>query len=68
MLSLVVFVACVVLGTMILNAFIFRSYNVVGSSMENTLQNDDRVIVNRLAVTWAHFLENEYTMPVRPYS
>lgn len=60
MLSLVVFVACVVLGTMILNAFIFRSYNVVGSSMENTLQNDDRVIVNRLAVTWAHFLENEY--------
>lgn len=60
LLSLVVFVACVVLGTMILNAFIFRSYNVVGSSMENTLQNDDRVIVNRLAVTWAHFLENEY--------
>lgn len=60
LLSLVVFVGCVVLGTMILNAFIFRSYNVVGSSMENTLQNDDRVIVNRLPVTWAHFLEREY--------
>ena len=60
LLSLVVFVACVVLGTMILNAFIFRSYNVVGSSMENTLKNDDRVIVNRLPVTWAHFLEKEY--------
>lgn len=57
---MVIFVGCVVLGTMILNAFIFRSYNVVGSSMENTLQNDDRVIVNRLPVTWAHFLEQEY--------
>lgn len=60
LLSLVIFVGCVVLGTMILNAFIFRSYNVVGSSMENTLQNDDRVIVNRLPVTWSHFMEQEY--------
>lgn len=58
--SLVAFVACVVVGTLVLNAFIFRSYNVVGSSMENTLQNDDRVIVNRLPVTWAHFLGEEY--------
>lgn len=59
-LSLALFVACVVLGTVLLNAFVFRSYNVVGSSMENTLHNDDRVIVNRLAVTWAHFLGQEY--------
>lgn len=59
-LSLVVFVACVVLGTMVLNAFVFRSYNVVGGSMENTLHNDDRVIVNRLPVTWAHFKGEEY--------
>ncbi len=58
--SLVVFVACVVVGTVLLNAFVFRSYNVVGSSMENTLHNDDRVIVNRLAVTWSHFLGQEY--------
>ena len=28
--------------------------------MENTLQNDDRVIVNRAAVSWAHFLGQEY--------
>lgn len=59
-LSLVLFVACIVLGTVLLNAFIFRSYNVVGSSMENTLHNDDRVIVNRLSVTWSHFLGEEY--------
>ncbi len=59
-LSLIIFIACVVIGTMFLNAFVFRSYNVVGSSMENTLLQDDRVIVNRLAVSWAHFLGQEY--------
>ena len=28
--------------------------------MENTLHGDDRVIVNRAAVSWAHFTGNEY--------
>ncbi len=60
LLSLVLFVACVICGTVLLNAFVFRSYNVVGASMENTLHNDDRVIVNRLVVSWAHFLGKEY--------
>lgn len=58
--SLVFFVGCVVLGTLILNAFVFRSYNVMGSSMENTLHNNDRVIVNRLPVTWSHLFGNDY--------
>ena len=60
LLSLVTFVGAVALGTLLLNTFIFRSYNVAGSSMENTLLNDDRLIVNRLAVSWAHFLGKEY--------
>ena len=60
LLSLVLFVGTVALGTFLLNSFIFRSYNVVGSSMENTLLNDDRVIVNRLKVSWSHFLGEEY--------
>lgn len=60
LLSLVLFVVAIVVGTMLLNAFVFRSYNVVGSSMENTLHNDDRVIVNRLPVSWSHFLGEEY--------
>lgn len=59
-LSLISFVACVIVGTILLNAFVFRSYNVVGHSMEDTLQNDDRVIVNRLAVSIAHFAGKEY--------
>lgn len=55
------FVVVIVLGTLFLNTYIYRSYNVVGVSMENTLHNDDRVIVNRAAVSWAHFLGQEYT-------
>lgn len=58
--SLGSFVFCVIIGTIILNSFVFRSYNVVGQSMENTLINDDRVIVNRLVVSLAHFAGNEY--------
>lgn len=59
-LSLILFVIAVVIGTLALNAYVFRSYNVVGISMENTLHQSDRVIVNRLPVTWEHFLGNEY--------
>lgn len=59
-LSLFSFVAAVVLGTIFLNTYVYRSYNVVGQSMENTLINGDRVIVNRLAVTIAHFKGEEY--------
>lgn len=58
--SLLAFVGAIVLGTLFLNTYIYRSYNVVGSSMENTLHGDDRVIVNRAAVSWAHFTGQEY--------
>ena len=60
LISLAAFVVAIVLCTVFLNTYIYRSYNVVGSSMENTLENDDRVIVNRAAVSWAHFLGQEY--------
>lgn len=59
-LSFLTFVGAVALGTFILNSFIFRSYNVVGGSMENTFRDGDRVIVNRVAVSLAHLQENEY--------
>lgn len=58
--SLACFIFYVAIGTMILNAFIFRSYNVVGASMENTLHNDNRIIVNRIPVSISHFLGKEY--------
>ena len=59
-LSLAGFVVAIVLCTIFLNTYVYRSYNVVGSSMENTLKNDDRVVVNRAAVSWAHFLGQDY--------
>ncbi len=59
-LSFLAFVGAIALGTFVLNSFIFRSYNVVGGSMENTLQSGDRVIVNRVPVSIAHFKEEEY--------
>ncbi len=60
LLSLGLFILLIVLGTLFLNTYIYRSYNVVGGSMENTLHGDDRVVVNRAAVSWAHFLGEEY--------
>ncbi|MBO7132211.1 signal peptidase I [Candidatus Saccharibacteria bacterium] len=61
LLSLASFITLIILGTLFLNTFIYRSYNVVGGSMENTLHEDDRVIVNRAAVSWSHFIGQEYT-------
>ncbi len=58
--NFLIFAASVAAGTFILNSFVFRSYSVVGGSMENTLHSTDRVIVNRVPVTMAHFSEKEY--------
>lgn len=59
-LSLAIFIGCVIVGTLLLNAFVFRSYNVVGVSMENTLHGNDRIIVNRVPVSIAHLAGQEY--------
>jgi signal peptidase I len=59
-LGIAVFIAAVVIGSLLINAFVFRSYNVVGPSMETTLYTDDRLIVDRLPVTWAHLQGKSY--------
>lgn len=58
--NLIFFVASVICGTLLINAFVFRSYSIVGRSMENTLYQNDRVIVNRLPVTWAQIKNTPY--------
>lgn len=58
--GLLVFVFFVLVGTLFINAFVFRSFNVEGPSMENTLHTGDRLIVNRLPVTWAHVQNKDY--------
>jgi len=54
------FVVCVVIGTILINTFVFRSFNVSGHSMEKTLQDGDRLIVNRLPVTAAQIQNKKY--------
>ena len=58
------FVICVLIGTVFINAFIFRSFNVEGPSMESTLFTGDRLIVSRLPVTLAQ-LQNKSYVPDR---
>jgi signal peptidase I len=59
-LNLLFFVVLVVIGTLIINNFIFRTYSVQGPSMENTLFTNDRLIVNRIPVTIAHLQNKDY--------
>lgn len=62
--NVIIFVVCVIIGTIFINTFIFRSFNVVGPSMETTLYTNDRLIVNRIVVTIANIQGKEY-MPER---
>lgn len=62
--GIIVFVICVLIGTLFINAFIFRSFNVEGPSMEDTLFTGDRLIVNRLPVTFSQ-LQNKSYVPDR---
>ncbi|MDN5274160.1 MAG: lepB [Candidatus Saccharibacteria bacterium] len=63
-LSILIFIACVLIGTLLINTYVFRSFNVLGPSMEKTLYTDDRLIVNRLPVTLAQ-LRNQPYIPER---
>lgn len=55
------FLVFVLVGTLLINTFVFRSFNVEGPSMEKTLYTNDRLIVNRLPVTWAMLKNERYT-------
>jgi signal peptidase I len=59
-LSILIFIACVLVGTLLINTYVFRSFNVLGPSMEPTLYTDDRLIVNRLPVTLSQLRNQEY--------
>jgi len=58
--SITIFIACVLIGTLLINTFVFRSFSVVGPSMEKTLYTGDRLIVNRLPVTWSQIQNKSY--------
>lgn len=45
---------------LILTAFVFQSYEVDGPSMEPTLADDDRLIVNKVGRTWSGIWSSDY--------
>lgn len=59
-LSILVFIVAVIIGAWLINLLLFRSFSVSGPSMEPTLVTGDRLVVNRLPVTWAHIQGKEY--------
>lgn len=59
--SILVFIGLVALGTLFINTFLFRSFSVVGPSMESTLHTGDKLIVNRLTPTLARAFGGTYT-------
>jgi signal peptidase I len=61
--GLLMFAIAVFIGTIAINTFVFRSFNVEGPSMEKTLYTGDRLIVNRLPVTWAQLQNKPYIPP-----
>lgn len=62
--GLLIFGLAVLIGTIIINTYVFRSFNVEGPSMEVTMHTGDRLIVNRIPVTLAE-LQNKSYVPDR---
>lgn len=62
--NLIIFVVFVLLGTLFINAYIFRSFSVDGQSSYPTFNTGDRLIINRLPVT-AKMLSNSQYVPER---
>lgn len=44
----------------IINSFIFQPYEVVGISMQPTLENGDRLIVSKIGHTWSRITKKDY--------
>ena len=63
-LGMAIFVVGVIIGTVLLNTFVFQTFNVEGASMETTMYTGDRLIVNQLPVT-ASKLQNKPYVPER---
>lgn len=60
-LGIVFFIVGVVVGAWLINALIFRSFSVTGPSMQTTMYTGDRLIVNRLPITWKALQGKDYT-------
>ncbi len=59
--NFLMFIIIVFIGTVLINTFVFRSFSVSGHSMDNTLSDGDRLIVNRLPLTVDQIKNKSYT-------
>lgn len=57
--TLIILVAAPIVALLLIN-FVFQSYEVDGPSMESTLQNQDRLIVDKIPKTWARITGKHY--------
>lgn len=60
LLGILGFVLAVIIGAALINQFLFRSFSVSGPSMEPTMYTGDRLIVNRIPVSWAKLRGQDY--------
>ena len=63
-LQFLLFIVVVFIGTILINTFIFRSFSVSGHSMDTTLADGQRLIVNRMPITMAQ-IQNKSYVPER---
>jgi len=54
------FIIAVIAGAAIINTAVFRSFSVIGPSMEDTMYTGERLIVNRLPITGATLTGTQY--------
>jgi signal peptidase I len=58
--NILIFLVTPLLIAYFLTSFVIQSYQVDGESMETTLQNHDRLIVDKLPRTWAKLTGHQY--------
>ena len=62
--GIITFIVAVIVGAWLINSLIFRSFSVIGPSMETTMFTGDRLIINRIPMTW-NALQGKPYMPER---
>lgn len=60
LLGIIIFIVAVLVGAWLINLFLFRSFSVIGPSMEPTLHTNDRLIINRLPVSLSNIQGKPY--------
>ncbi|HVX48186.1 MAG TPA: signal peptidase I [Candidatus Saccharimonadales bacterium] len=58
--SAVIIILAAILAAAFIILFVFRSYQVDGPSMENTLQNNDKLVIWKVPRTWASITRHDY--------